>query len=165
MAPRKEKKTGDSINSRLALVIKSGKGTFSIRYRLPGSQLTGEVTLGYKSSLKMLRMGKAKLVLIAGNTPPLRKSELECKFSLHVPCHTFTMSNKTQTMLCSRRALFITSTVITYVLNFLSPQDVTPHTRLSLVADGISFQDTTENASALVDSITPMINTIFGAQR
>jgi ribosomal protein L30E len=28
----------------------------------------------------MLRMGKAKLVIIAGNTPPLRKSELECKF-------------------------------------------------------------------------------------
>lgn len=37
------------------------------------------VTLGYKSTLKMLRSGKAKLVIIAGNTPPLRKSELECK--------------------------------------------------------------------------------------
>lgn len=62
MAPRKEKKSADSINSRLALVMKSGK-----------------VTLGYKSSLKQLRSGKAKLVLIASNTPPLRKSELECK--------------------------------------------------------------------------------------
>ena len=47
-------------NSRLALVMKSGK-----------------VALGYKSTLKSLRSGKAKLVLIAGNTPPLRKSELE----------------------------------------------------------------------------------------
>lgn len=28
-------------------------------------------------SLSALRSGKAKLVLIAGNTPPLRKSELE----------------------------------------------------------------------------------------
>lgn len=37
------------------------------------------VTLGYKSTLKSLRSGKAKLVIIAGNTPPLRKSELECK--------------------------------------------------------------------------------------
>ncbi|KAA6413276.1 MAG: hypothetical protein LQ347_005321 [Umbilicaria vellea] len=61
MAPtKKAKKTADSINSRLALVMKSGK-----------------VTLGYKSTLKMLRSGKAKLVIIAGNTPPLRKSELE----------------------------------------------------------------------------------------
>ncbi|ERF77046.1 60S ribosomal protein L30-1 [Endocarpon pusillum Z07020] len=60
MAPKKAKKTADSINSRLALVMKSGK-----------------VTLGYKSTLKSLRSGKAKLVIIAGNTPPLRKSELE----------------------------------------------------------------------------------------
>ncbi|KAL6249813.1 60S ribosomal protein L30 [Rhinocladiella similis] len=60
MAPKKAKKTSDSINSRLALVMKSGK-----------------VTLGYKSTLKCLRSGKAKLVIIAGNTPPLRKSELE----------------------------------------------------------------------------------------
>ena len=35
------------------------------------------VVLGYKSTLKTLRSGKAKLVIIAGNTPPLRKSELE----------------------------------------------------------------------------------------
>lgn len=62
MAPKKNKRTADSINSRLALVMKSGK-----------------VTLGYKSTLKSLRTGKAKLVIIAGNTPPLRKSELECK--------------------------------------------------------------------------------------
>ena len=39
-----------------------------------------KVTLGYKSTLKTLRSGKAKLVIIAGNTPPLRKSELECEF-------------------------------------------------------------------------------------
>ncbi|OJD16497.1 60S ribosomal protein [Emergomyces pasteurianus Ep9510] len=60
MAPKKAKKNADNINSRLALVMKSGK-----------------VTLGYKSTLKSLRSGKAKLVIIAGNTPPLRKSELE----------------------------------------------------------------------------------------
>merc|ERR1711964_461104 len=60
MAPtKKAKKTADSINSRLALVMKSGK-----------------VTLGYKSTLKTLRSGKAKLVIIAGNTPPLRNIEL-----------------------------------------------------------------------------------------
>ncbi|PGH18994.1 60S ribosomal protein L30 [Helicocarpus griseus UAMH5409] len=60
MAQKKVKKSADNISSRLALVMKSGK-----------------VTLGYKSTLKSLRSGKAKLVIIAGNTPPLRKSELE----------------------------------------------------------------------------------------
>jgi ribosomal protein L30E len=39
--------------------------------------LTISVTLGYKSTLKSLRTGKAKLIIIAANTPPLRKSELE----------------------------------------------------------------------------------------
>merc|ERR1712097_21504 len=48
------------INSRLALVIKSGK-----------------YTSGYKSTVKTLRNGKAKLVLISANCPALRKSELE----------------------------------------------------------------------------------------
>merc|ERR1712127_593474 len=60
-AKGKKKKSGvESINSRLALVMKSGK-----------------VTLGYKSTLKSLRMGKSKLVLISSNCPPLRKSEIE----------------------------------------------------------------------------------------
>ncbi|XP_057308732.1 60S ribosomal protein L30-like [Hydractinia symbiolongicarpus] len=59
MAPVK-KKTNESINSRLALVMKSGK-----------------YTLGYRSTLKTLRQGKAKLVIIASNTPQLRKSEVE----------------------------------------------------------------------------------------
>lgn len=62
MAVNKKKaaKTTESIASRLALVVKSGK-----------------YTLGYKSALKQMRSGKAKLVLIAGNCPPLRKSEIE----------------------------------------------------------------------------------------
>ena len=90
MAPtKKAKKTADSINSRLALVMKSGKGTSVILFccalccppdvvdTLTDSAICA-VTLGYKSTLKMLRSGKAKLVIIAGNTPPLRKSELEC---------------------------------------------------------------------------------------
>merc|ERR1712173_159858 len=54
------KKTAESINSRLALVMKSGK-----------------YQLGYKQTLDSLRQGKAKLVIIANNTPPLRKSEIE----------------------------------------------------------------------------------------
>lgn len=84
MAPtKKAKKTADSINSRLALVMKSGKGTRAILLRAHIATLDADcvayaVTLGYKSTLKTLRSGKAKLVIIAGNTPPLRKSELEC---------------------------------------------------------------------------------------
>lgn len=50
----------ESINSRLALVMKSGK------YKL-----------GYRETLKTLRQGKAKLVILANNCPPLRKSEIE----------------------------------------------------------------------------------------
>lgn len=38
---------------------------------------SGKYTLGYKSVVKSLRTGKAKLVIIAANTPVLRKSELE----------------------------------------------------------------------------------------
>ncbi|VDH95304.1 large ribosomal subunit protein eL30-like [Mytilus galloprovincialis] len=61
MAPQKKtKKNIENINSRLGLVMKSGK-----------------FVLGYKQTLKTLRQGKAKLVIIANNTPPLRKSEIE----------------------------------------------------------------------------------------
>jgi Ribosomal protein L7Ae/L30e/S12e/Gadd45 family len=84
----------DNINSRLALVMKSGK-----------------VTLGYKSTLKTLRSGKAKLVIIAGNTPPLRKSELECmcpKYPPHGHCTDFH-----QTTQCFPRLTYTTSPVTT----------------------------------------------------
>ena len=48
------------MNSRLKLVMKSGKAI-----------------LGYKHTLRSLRKGKAKMVLIASNCPQLRKSEVE----------------------------------------------------------------------------------------
>merc|ERR1712150_131284 len=57
---KKQKKAVESINSRLALVMKSGK-----------------YTLGYRKTLETLRQGKAKSVITANNTPPLRKSEIE----------------------------------------------------------------------------------------
>merc|ERR1712189_90799 len=60
VATKKSKKTLESINSRLALVMKSGK-----------------YSLGMKQSLKSLRQGKAKLIIIASNCPQLRKSEIE----------------------------------------------------------------------------------------
>merc|ERR1719261_2289450 len=57
---KKKKNTSENINARLALVMKSGKAL-----------------LGYKSTMKSLRQGKSKLVLISNNCPPLKKSELE----------------------------------------------------------------------------------------
>ena len=54
------KKAQEGINNRLQVVMRSGK-----------------YTLGYKTVLKTLRSGKAKLILIANNVPPLRKSEIE----------------------------------------------------------------------------------------
>lgn len=57
---KKGKKTQEGINSRLALVMKSGK-----------------YSLGYKQTLKQLRAGKAWLVIIGSNCPPLKKSEIE----------------------------------------------------------------------------------------
>ncbi|KAI0564675.1 60S ribosomal protein L30 [Gracilaria domingensis] len=59
MAKGKKKNT-ENVNQRLALVVKSGK-----------------YTLGYKSTIRTLRTGKAKLILIASNAAPLKKSELE----------------------------------------------------------------------------------------
>merc|ERR1712113_1297649 len=38
---------------------------------------SGKAVLGYKTALKSLRQGKAKLVLISSNCPPLRRSEIE----------------------------------------------------------------------------------------
>ncbi|XP_037120153.1 60S ribosomal protein L30 [Syngnathus acus] len=60
VAAKKTKKSMESINSRLQLVMKSGK-----------------YVLGYKQAQKMIRQGKAKLVILANNCPALRKSEIE----------------------------------------------------------------------------------------
>jgi ribosomal protein L30E len=55
---------------------------------------SGKVTLGTKSTMKSLRSGKAKLVIIAGNAPPLRKSELEYYAMLaKTPVHHFAGNN------------------------------------------------------------------------
>lgn len=55
---------------------------------------SGKVTLGAKSTMKTLRSGKAKLVIIAANTPPLRKSELEYYAMLaKTPVHHFSGNN------------------------------------------------------------------------
>lgn len=54
------KKQIEGLNSKLQLVMKSGKST-----------------LGYKSVLKAIRSQKAKLVLISSNCPTLTKCQIE----------------------------------------------------------------------------------------
>jgi len=60
VAAKKVKKSSDNTNTRLNLVMRSGK-----------------VALGSKATIKCLRSTKAKLILIANNCPPLRKSQME----------------------------------------------------------------------------------------
>ena len=60
VAAKKMTESLESINSGLQLVKKSGK-----------------YVLGYKQILKMIRQGKAKLVILTNNGPALRKSEIE----------------------------------------------------------------------------------------
>mmetsp|Transcript_49389 Transcript_49389/g.68619 ORF Transcript_49389/g.68619 Transcript_49389/m.68619 type:complete len:105 (-) Transcript_49389:226-540(-) len=55
-----KKATQENINAKLALVMRSGKAN-----------------LGTKSTLKAIRNGKAKLIFIASNCPPLRKSLIQ----------------------------------------------------------------------------------------
>ncbi|XP_038171671.1 60S ribosomal protein L30-like [Arvicola amphibius] len=57
---KKMKKFLVLINSRLQLVMKSGK-----------------YVLGYKQTLQMIRQGKVKLVILTSNCPAFRKSEIE----------------------------------------------------------------------------------------
>merc|ERR1712196_33194 len=83
----KKKKGGtDSINAKIALVMKSGKAL-----------------LGYKQTLKSLRMGKAKLILISSNCPPLRKSEIEYYAMLaKTAVHHFSGNNITLGTACGK---------------------------------------------------------------
>ncbi|XP_044091124.1 60S ribosomal protein L30-like [Neovison vison] len=60
VATKKTKKSLELINSRLQLIMKSGK-----------------YVLGYKQTLKMIIHGKVKLVILAKNCLTLRKSEVE----------------------------------------------------------------------------------------
>ncbi|CAD7667959.1 unnamed protein product [Nyctereutes procyonoides] len=60
VAVKKMKKSLESINSSLQLIMQSGK-----------------YMLGYKQILKMIRHGKAMRVILANNCPALRKSDIE----------------------------------------------------------------------------------------
>ena len=74
------------MNSRLKLVMKSGKAI-----------------LGYKASVKALRKGKAKMVLISSNCPHLRKSEVEYMAMLaKSPVHHYAGDNSALGTACGK---------------------------------------------------------------
>jgi large subunit ribosomal protein L30e len=81
-----QKKTQDSMNSRLKLVMKSGKAI-----------------LGYKASVKSLRKTKAKMILISSNCPHLRKSEVEYLAMLaKTPVHHYAGDNTALGTACGK---------------------------------------------------------------
>jgi large subunit ribosomal protein L30e len=83
---RAQKKQQDSMNSRLKLVMKSGKAI-----------------LGYKASVKALRKSKAKMILIASNCPHLRKSEVEYLSMLaKTPVHHYSGDNSALGTACGK---------------------------------------------------------------
>lgn len=83
---KKKSKNQDNINSQLTLVMKSGK-----------------YVLGLKQTLKAIRSGKAKYVIISSNCPPLRKSEIEYYSMLaKVDVHHYASNNTELGTACGR---------------------------------------------------------------
>ncbi|XP_008069007.1 60S ribosomal protein L30-like [Carlito syrichta] len=76
MVAAKMKKSLESINSRLQLIVGSGK-----------------YVLGYKETLKMIRQGKAKLVILTNHHLALRKSEVEYVMLAKTGVHQYSGNN------------------------------------------------------------------------
>ena len=75
-----------NINAALKLVMKSGK------YKL-----------GYRETLRSLRSGKSKLVLVSNNCPTVRQSEIEYYAMLSkTPVHRFDGGNSDLGTACGR---------------------------------------------------------------
>lgn len=95
MAPldktKAKKAATESINARLALVMKSGQYCCGVRQTLKTLRLVSQIhsLINNKTVTQTIYLtksllcqyhsiqGKAKLVIIASNTPPLRRSEIE----------------------------------------------------------------------------------------
>ena len=74
-------KNRDNLNSQARAVNKAQQQlrpeSYFLEFFKSPALFLGKYVLGYKQTLKTLRNGKSKLVIIASNTPPLRKSEIE----------------------------------------------------------------------------------------
>ncbi|KAH9597467.1 Ribosomal protein L7Ae/L30e/S12e/Gadd45 [Trypanosoma melophagium] len=83
---KKSKTKVDTINTKIQLVMKSGK-----------------YVLGTHQALKTLRQGRSKLVVIAANCPPIRKAEIEYYCTLSkTPMHHYTGNNLDLGTACGR---------------------------------------------------------------
>ena len=72
-----KKQQTESVNSKLALVMKSGKAV-----------------LGYKQTIKALRKGLLKAIFIASNSPSIMKAEISYYSSLaSVPIYNYSGNN------------------------------------------------------------------------
>lgn len=74
MAPKKSKNDAQSVGTKVRRPNAAVSKTLLTKLQLALVIKSGKVVLGYRSTLKALRSGKAKLILISANTPPLRKS-------------------------------------------------------------------------------------------
>ena len=82
---------------------KKGKGNDGINNRLQIVMRSGKYSLGYKTTLKTLRSGKSKLVIVSNNMPPLRKSEIEYYAMLaKTAVHHFAGNNVTLGTACGK---------------------------------------------------------------
>ena len=83
---KKSKSKVDNFNSKISLVMKSGK-----------------YVLGFNQAMGSLRAGRAKVVVVANNCHPVRKAELEyyCMLS-KTPIHHYNGSNSDLGTACGK---------------------------------------------------------------
>ncbi|GBE58922.1 ribosomal protein RPL30 [Babesia ovata] len=86
MAKKTKSKGMDNMNQKLQLVMKSGK-----------------VCLGFKSTRSALRTGKAHMVIISNNCPPIRRAEIE-HYAMLAKCniHMFAGDNNDLGTVCGK---------------------------------------------------------------
>jgi|Transcript_11128 large subunit ribosomal protein L30e len=82
----KKKNNNEGIISKLRLIIKSGK-----------------LTIGFKTTIRSLKDGKCKLVIVANNCPPTRRLEIEYyALLLKASVHRFYGSNSELGVVCGK---------------------------------------------------------------
>jgi large subunit ribosomal protein L30e len=82
----KEKTTNEGIISKLRLIIKSGK-----------------LTIGFKTTIRALKEGKCRLIVVANNCPPTKRLEIEYYAMLFKSSvHRFYGSNSELGIVCGK---------------------------------------------------------------
>ncbi|CCW68809.1 unnamed protein product [Phytomonas sp. Hart1] len=83
---KKTKSKVDTINSKLQLVMKSGK-----------------YVIGTQQTLSTLRQGRSRLIVISNNCPPVRRAEIEYYCTLSkTPIHHYSGNNLDLGTACSK---------------------------------------------------------------